>query len=310
MGFTSWLTSASWWLFFVLTALSANLLFVRSRGFRKDRPYGLRFLFNHIGLFLALVCGFAGSADTRQWRLRVSGDEVTHEVFSPDGERARWRQGIKLEKFTVAYNLDGMPDSYEARLMVDDDEVSLRVNEPYALSLVDDLYLVDYEHVSEGETVGYCILEIVRQPWKYMQWVGICMMMLGSVLSVCTGSSAVRKEENAMTWNEFTVFAIVSAAFWIAGAVIAFRRESYSRLGCRAYRRWIVLLYRVHHRFVDYLATSSAQNDGRDTSVVLFFYHIFGIAYLSEVALPMAHVVLDRHIAGICHHQYIETRNT
>ncbi len=81
-------------------------------------------------------------------------------------------------------------------------------------------------------------------------------------------------------------------------------------LGCRAYRRWIVLLYRVHHRFVDYLATSSAQNDGRDTSVVLFFYHIFGIAYLSEVALPMAHVVLDRHIAGICHHQYIETRNT
>lgn len=33
-----------------------------------------------------------------------------------------------------------------------------------------------------------------------------------------------------MTWNEFTVFAIVSAAFWIAGAVMAFRRESYSRL--------------------------------------------------------------------------------
>ena len=93
MGFTSWLTSASWWLFFVLTALSANLLFVIFRGFRKDRPYRLRFLFNHIGLFLALVCGFAGSADTRQWRLRVSGDEVTHEVFSPDGERARWRQG-------------------------------------------------------------------------------------------------------------------------------------------------------------------------------------------------------------------------
>ncbi len=189
MGFTSWLTSASWWLFFVLTALSANLLFVIFRGFRKDRPYRLRFLFNHIGLFLALVCGFAGSADTRQWRLRVSGDEVTHEVFSPDGERARWRQGIKLEKFTVAYNLDGMPDSYEARLMVDDEEVSLRVNEPYALSLVDDLYLVDYEHVSEGETVGYCILEIVRQPWKYMQWVGICMMMLGSVLLFAQGVS-------------------------------------------------------------------------------------------------------------------------
>jgi hypothetical protein len=92
-----------------------------------------------------------------------------------------------LEKFTVAYNLDGMPDSYEVRLMVDDEEVSLRVNEPYALSLVDDLYLVDYEHVSEGETVGYCILEIVRQPWKYMQWVGICMMMLGSVLLFAQG---------------------------------------------------------------------------------------------------------------------------
>ena len=75
----------------------------------------------------------------------------------------------------------------KCKMMVDDDEVSLRVNEPYALSLVDDLYLVDYEHVSEGETVGYCILEIVRQPWKYMQWVGICMMMLGSVLLFAQG---------------------------------------------------------------------------------------------------------------------------
>ena len=108
-----------------------------------------------------------------------------------------------------------------------------------------------------------------------------------------------------MTWNEFTVFAIVSAAFWIAGAVIAFRRESYSRLaagltgvGLCFYTVFIIALW------------ITLQRPPLKTMGETRLWYSFGIAYLSEVALPMAHVVLDRHIAGICHHQYIETRNT
>ena len=96
MGFTSWLTSASWWLFFVLTALSANLLFVIFRGFRKDRPYRLRFLFNHIGLFADLPgVPIPGNGDYgyRAMRLRTRFSLPMGSV--PDGGReSSWKNSL------------------------------------------------------------------------------------------------------------------------------------------------------------------------------------------------------------------------
>lgn len=200
LGLTSWLTPASWWFFFVLTALSAHLLFVLFRGFHRNKPYRLRFLLNHAGLLLALIGGFAGGADTTQWRLRISGNETAQEAFAPDGSTMRLKQALKLEKFTVTHYPNGLPENYEAQISINDKEVVLRVNEPYGLSLSDDLYLVDYEHIPAGETTGYCILEIVRQPWKYVQWAGIWMMIAGSVLLFAQGvpSAKKRKQRNDM----------------------------------------------------------------------------------------------------------------
>lgn len=187
LGLASWLTPVSWWFFFVLTALMAHLLVVTFRGLRQGRRHRLRFLLNHVGLLLAFAGGFAGGADTERWRLRVACGQATQEVFALDGSSIRLRQALELEKFTVTYYSGGIPESYEARIKVDDKDIVLRVNRPYGLSLTDDLYLVDYERRPAGEPVKYCILEIVRQPWKYIQRIGIWMMIAGAVLLFAQG---------------------------------------------------------------------------------------------------------------------------
>ena len=159
----------------------------------SSKQIRLRFLLDHAGLLLALIGGFAGGADTTQWRLRISGNETAQEAFAPDGSTIQLKQALKLEKFTVTHYPNGIPENYEAQISINDKEVVLRVNEPYGLSLSDDLYLVDYEHAPAGETTRYCILEIVRQPWKYVEWAGIWMMITGSVLLFAQGVPSAKK---------------------------------------------------------------------------------------------------------------------
>ncbi len=192
LGLTTWLKPDSRWFFFVFLALLAHLLFVIFRGLRRGRPHRLRFLLNHVGLTLALIGGFAGAPDTIQWRLPVSRHEPTQTAFSRERGFTRLRQTFQLEDFNVSYYPNGQPADYEARLKVDERPVVLRVNEPYGLSLTDDLYLVDYEKVPAGQAVGYCVVEIVRQPWKYVLWLGVWMMLLGCVLLFVQGAAGKR----------------------------------------------------------------------------------------------------------------------
>lgn len=187
LGLTTCLRPDSWWFFFVLTALSAHLLFITFRGLKKGKRYRIRFLLNHIGLLLALTGGFAGSTDLAQWRLRVFKDEATNRAFAPDGTSIRLPQTFRLEQFDVTYYPNGIPENYEARLQINDETIHLQVNNPYSLSLAEDLYLIDYEHRPKGEDISYCTVEIVRQPWKYIQWTGIWMMVAGSLLLFAQG---------------------------------------------------------------------------------------------------------------------------
>ena len=195
LGLTSWLKPASWWFFFVFTALIAHLAIVTLRGLRSGKPNRLRFVLNHAGLLLALVGGFAGSADAGQWRLRVADGGVTSEAYAKEGGAIRLQHEIGMKRFDVEYYADGKPADYEAHLTIDGKAVAVKVNRPYALSAFDNLYLVDYEHVPAGERVGYCTLEIVRQPWKYLLWTGIVMMLAGSVLLFAQKASETKNFE-------------------------------------------------------------------------------------------------------------------
>lgn len=193
LEFIARLRPDSWWFFFVFSALSAHLLFITFRGLKKKKKHRLRFLLNHVGLLLTLAGGFAGSADTAQYRLRVFKEESTQQAFAPDGRSLRLPQAFRLDRFNATYYSNGTPKNYEAHLKVGTENVLLRVNHPYRLSWAENLYLIDYEHRPEGEEASHCTVEIVRQPWKPVQWTGIWMLMAGSLLLFMQGLSASKK---------------------------------------------------------------------------------------------------------------------
>lgn len=185
-GLTEHRVTASWWFSASLLALLSHLLMVIYRGAGLRRANPVRFALNHVGLFLLLAGGFFGNADLREWRVRAMEGEQVLEMYDMAGGSITLGNGLRIMRVHAGYYPDGMPQSYEATVMVNDKEVTLRVNEPYALSWCDELYLIGYEHHAQGEPAS-CMLQLVRQPWRMVQWLGIWMILTGSVLIFIQG---------------------------------------------------------------------------------------------------------------------------
>ena len=195
LGLTSRPSPSSWWFFFLLTALFLHLLMVFYAGAFRKRPHRLRFILIHGGLLLALLGGFAGTPDTAEWRLPVGKEWPTRQAYTPQYGKIRLPYSLQLKDFDVTYYANGMPQNFQAHLLLDSTkDITLSVNHPYALSPNDDLYLVDYEHVAEPR---FCIVQLVRQPWKYVQSFGIWLLLAGCVLLFAQGlpTGMTRKEK-------------------------------------------------------------------------------------------------------------------
>lgn len=162
----------SWPFIFIMMALLANLLMVIF-----SRRAKIRFLLNHIGVFLALAGGFFGAPDMQVNKVQVFRDAAAD---------------MSLQNFQIETAPDGSVQNYTATVLIKGKATDIRVNHPYHKSLFEDVYLLRYDN-SDPE-VRYCVLETVRQPWKYVMWLGIVMMMLGCILVFVQGVN--KKEES------------------------------------------------------------------------------------------------------------------
>lgn len=196
LGLTSSPSPSSWWFFFLFTALTLHLLMVFYAGAFRRRPHRLRFILIHGGLLLALLGSFAGAPDTAEWRLPVDKKRPTRQAYTPQNGKIYLPHSLQLKDFDVTYYPNGLPQDFRADLLLDQTEdIALSVNHPYALSLTDDLYLVDYEHTPEPR---FCIVQLVRQPWKYVLGTGIWLLLGGCLLLFVQGlpqGMTVRREK-------------------------------------------------------------------------------------------------------------------
>lgn len=174
---TSWLVVVG--LLFVLT----HLTFVILRGWRNQGGIRLRFILTHVGLWLALGAGFWGAPDREQLRVAVDGN-ATDKAYTMAGAVCRLPYEIRLEELTIERNDAGVATNYEARVAIDTEVVSLRVNHPYNSSLAQKVYLVSVSDPAEGE---YAVLEIVNEPWQWLSAAGVVMLILGGVLLFLRG---------------------------------------------------------------------------------------------------------------------------
>lgn len=161
------------------------LAYVLFRGWREATATGARlgsvrwrFLFLHLGLFVAVGSAYWGAPDSETLKLQVFKGTSVSEAYREDGTIEWLKYSILLDDFNVSYGTDGMPLDYRADIIVGEKVVQLRVNHPYSVSFGEDIYLSGYDTTS-GE---YCIIQVVREPWRYGVLSGMIMMIVGAFM--------------------------------------------------------------------------------------------------------------------------------
>ena len=123
----------------------------------------------------------------------VDSGKPTDMTIDELGQPAILDYDIELLNFDVEYYDNGTPSSYEAMVAVGNRDVSLRVNKPYNHTLSETIYLVSYGANDNGEP--YCILEIVREPWRWISTAGIIMLLAGSVMLFLRGPQRAKNKD-------------------------------------------------------------------------------------------------------------------
>lgn len=177
------------------------LLFVIIRGWRSGIAAGTcggrvrwRFVLNHTGLLIAVSSAFWGAPDSYTSRLPALRNVPTREAFRMDGTRVWLPFEMELTDFTVDTFENGTPSMYEAEMLIDDVTVTLKVNHPYSKGIDTDISLSGYDSGS-GHDPEYCIIQIVKEPWKYMTVAGIVLMIAGAFLMFVSGPCRPKTDE-------------------------------------------------------------------------------------------------------------------
>lgn len=148
------------------------------------------FLLNHLGLFLALVCGALGAADTQ--RMYMTTREGETEWFAEDGNGDRHELDIAIELHD--FIMEEFPMQPGARMRVPKrfaSEVTVHTKSGETVDSVIEVNkslkvsgwkIYQYSYDSEaGVESTVSIFEMVRDPWQPFVLTGILMMIAGAV---------------------------------------------------------------------------------------------------------------------------------
>lgn len=182
----------SWIFIAILLLLLSNLAMITFHAFNHPKQAKWRFILNHAGLWLALFAGFWGSSDTQNLRIPVYKGEPTREAFDLNGASHYLDYEVRLDSFAVEYYPNGRPSRFVAEVHMGKEHALLEVNHPYSYRLGEDIYLTGYD-VAKGNGSNYCILQVVKQPWKYVMVAGILMMLAGAILLFIHGPRKVQQ---------------------------------------------------------------------------------------------------------------------
>ena len=115
-----------------------------------------------------------GSAEEQTLRIPVFRDRPNNEAVTEEGVTVLLPKELQLNDFTVEHYPNGTPRHFFAEISIDGKPARLEVNHPYAVSWGEDYYLTSYD--MQSGRPQYCVVEIVREPLKYLMLAGIIMM--------------------------------------------------------------------------------------------------------------------------------------
>ncbi|MBR5660452.1 MAG: cytochrome c biogenesis protein ResB [Bacteroidales bacterium] len=144
----------------------------------------------HLGFFVTLVCATLGNADKRDLEMTLHEGETVSTASNGDGTSYETGLSVRLDDFTMETYPNGMPKRFASDVVVkgkDGREITavIEVNKPLK---VDGWKMYQYGYDEEAGTESQVsILEIVKNPWLPLVYLGIFMMLAGALLMLVTG---------------------------------------------------------------------------------------------------------------------------
>ena len=160
--------------YFWLVVLVGMVCMTRLRPAWRNIP----FLFNHLGIFVALVAGTLGSADMQ--RLRMIVKEGVTEWRAIDARHMLYELPISLELHDFSIDERGFASDVTVHTKSGTAlRDTIRVNKPLDVKGWK-IYQYSYDEAKGGDS-DISIFELVHDPWLPYVYLGIFMMLAGAV---------------------------------------------------------------------------------------------------------------------------------
>ena len=164
------------WFLIVALLFLVSLGVVTVKRLYKRRNVG--FIMNHLGLFLVAWAMFFGAPDHRKGFMVIYQGGGSNIAYSEQGEAMPLPFGVELQNFEVEYYEDGVtPRQYHSKLLVEGDLRDISVNSPTKYKG----YHI-YQNGYDQQGQRYVVLQVVRDPWLWVVWLGFAMLAVGSVI--------------------------------------------------------------------------------------------------------------------------------
>ena len=163
-----------------------HLALITLRGWRNSNGIRWRFALLHCGLVLLLCAGFWGAPDRHVVRMALEKGERSNIAYSTSGAAENIGYEIELSSVVTKRDDAGRLSAIEAEVVIDDKRSTLSVNHPATKGFGTKIYIVnDFKD-------GYAVIEIIDEPWHYLSFVGIVMLLAGAVMMFAAGPKKVR----------------------------------------------------------------------------------------------------------------------
>ncbi len=160
-------------LVYVLTLL-LSLGLALLDGIRHKRKLG--FVLNHLGILIILWASLFGSPDVQKLKLIVGKGQTEQLAYTADGMVVMLPFEVTLEEFWIDYYEDAMsPKQFTSSLVVGGEKMQTSVNHPCSFAGYS-IYQDSYDPMEQR----YTILQLVRDPWLPLVYVGMLLLVMGS----------------------------------------------------------------------------------------------------------------------------------
>lgn len=154
----------------------ASLGFTILNGLKRKAKTG--FLLNHLGIFLIVWAALFGAPDVSRSKMIVGKGDAVNFSYEADGHVIPLPFTVALQGFVIDLYPDGKsPRQYTSQLLLDGQATSVSVNNP----LCHKSYTL-YQESFDREEGRYTVLQVVRDPWLPLIYLGMTLLAVGSIL--------------------------------------------------------------------------------------------------------------------------------